>query len=112
MTDELREARRPSSISEYYCGVMTTSSDPVWIPGALFLHGMARGTRSVPEFSTSYYLSSNPDVAAEDINPLVHYVVTGQGEGRRHLFPDRIPASDASKLRSIDEEIADGSRTS
>ena len=33
-------------------------------------------------FFTSYYLERNPDVASSRINPLMHYILHGAGEGR------------------------------
>jgi len=35
-----------------------------------------------PSFDTRYYLKKNPDVAQSGMNPLIHYVVHGQAEGR------------------------------
>src|SRR3546814_11595423 len=35
-----------------------------------------------PGFSTRRYLRANPDVAAAGMNPLVHYLRFGRGEGR------------------------------
>ena len=35
-----------------------------------------------PDFSTSYYLVHNPDVREAGVNPLLHYLKTGQAEGR------------------------------
>ncbi len=36
-----------------------------------------------PYFDPRYYLASNPDVAAAQIDPLVHYIQFGEAEGRR-----------------------------
>lgn len=35
-----------------------------------------------PSFRTGFYLRSNPDVARNGVNPLVHYLLHGSGEGR------------------------------
>jgi hypothetical protein len=50
---------------------------------AFFLKtGWHRGDDPGPDFSTSHYLASNPDVAAAGMNPLLHYIVHGAAEGR------------------------------
>ncbi len=36
-----------------------------------------------PAFSTRYYQDAHADVAPSGLNPLVHYLLVGQGEGRR-----------------------------
>lgn len=42
-----------------------------------------------PLFSTSWYLEHNPAIVDEGVNPLVHYLLTGEGEGRSpHLLFD------------------------
>ncbi len=33
------------------------------------------------EFSTAYYLESNPDVASSGMNPFLHFLVEGRREG-------------------------------
>lgn len=37
-----------------------------------------------PWFSSEFYLSTHADVAKSGMNPLVHFVLTGQAEGRAH----------------------------
>lgn len=59
-----------------------------------------------PEFSTSYYLATNPDVAASGINPFVHYVRSGRLEGRLAKAPGGYRAEHLRSLRSISEEAA------
>lgn len=44
--------------------------------------GWRLGYDPSPRFSTRDYLSCNPDVQANDINPFWHYIVTGRTEGR------------------------------
>ncbi|KAF1708916.1 hypothetical protein CSC70_12540 [Pseudoxanthomonas kalamensis DSM 18571] len=44
-----------------------------------------------PEFSSNHYLSVNPDVAAADMNPLLHYLQFGRVEGRRRYRIDAPP---------------------
>jgi hypothetical protein len=44
--------------------------------------GWHRGHDPGPDFNTSYYLKTNPDVAAAGVNPLVHYILHGATEGR------------------------------
>lgn len=41
-----------------------------------------------PDFSTKYYLDSNPDIASASVNPFVHYIVQGKKEGRSPLPTD------------------------
>lgn len=36
-------------------------------------------------FDTCYYIESNPDVAAADMNPFLHYVLQGRAEGRQSV---------------------------
>ena len=44
--------------------------------------GWKAGRNPHPLFDTTYYLQSNPDVAASGVNPLVHYLKLGGFEGR------------------------------
>lgn len=45
-----------------------------------------------PEFSGRHYLLENPDVAAANVNPLLHYLRHGQAEGRaRHPVDAPLP---------------------
>lgn len=46
------------------------------------LYGGYENKRPSPEFDSSYYLENNQDVRASGINPLLHYVLYGQAEGR------------------------------
>ena len=39
------------------------------------------------DFSTSYYLNSNPDVAGAGVNPFWHYIAAGRSEKRRAQAP-------------------------
>lgn len=45
--------------------------------------GHARKLSPSPHFDPAYYLETNADVAAAGVNPLVHYLRNGRGEGRR-----------------------------
>lgn len=45
--------------------------------------GGLRGLDPSPFFDSTFYLDSNPDVRAAGINPLLHYVRVGRGEGRK-----------------------------
>lgn len=53
----------------------------------LLLHFMTRGWREnrdpKPGFSTQYYTSTYPDIAAGKINPFLHFILFGRTEGRR-----------------------------
>ena len=44
--------------------------------------GAAEGRSAGPRFDTAYYIAQNPEVGAESINPLLHYLQFGQFEGR------------------------------
>lgn len=61
--------------------------------------GAAEGRDPGPGFSTSWYLSAYPDVAAEGLNPLVHYALYGRAEGRTVLAPGIGPPAAATRLR-------------
>jgi 1,4-dihydroxy-2-naphthoate octaprenyltransferase len=50
-------------------------------------HGWKEGKDPNPKFSTTWYLSANPDVATAQINPLLHYLVYGRTEGRTPVEP-------------------------
>ncbi len=54
--------------------------------GDLLEHYLQNGARlsftPSRNFDAAWYLKSNPDVAATGVNPLLHYVIWGQGEGR------------------------------
>ncbi|WP_238367983.1 glycoside hydrolase family 99-like domain-containing protein [Mesobacterium pallidum] len=45
--------------------------------------GWKEGRDPAPWFSTWHYLADNQDVAASGLNPFVHYVLSGQKEGRK-----------------------------
>ncbi len=51
-------------------------------------HGWKQGKDPNPSFSTAWYLSDNPDVAAAEINPLLHYLRQGRVEGRTPVEPE------------------------
>jgi hypothetical protein len=44
--------------------------------------GWREGKDPGPHFSTTWYLTSNPDVAEAGLNPLLHYLRHGRAEGR------------------------------
>ena len=49
------------------------------------LIGASEGRDPAPFFDTKWYLEENSDVAKSTMNPLYHYIIFGQGEGRvRH----------------------------
>ncbi|MGQ0486206.1 MAG: glycosyltransferase, partial [Hyphomicrobiales bacterium] len=55
-----------------------------------------------PLFSTAYYLDANPDIQSAAINPLVHYLQNGRGEGRQPLpFTHRLDEADYAPLVSV-----------
>ena len=68
----------------------------------------AKGVNPSPRFSTTYYLATNPDVREAEMNPLLHYVIAGEREGRHPLPPDGISAA-VRELppRSLEEQIGE-----
>lgn len=59
--------------------------------------GWKEGRDPSKHFSTTFYLRTNPDVAAAGVNPFWHYLVFGQKEGRPSLpEPSLGPAKDIS----------------
>jgi hypothetical protein len=60
------------------------SADASRNPARHYAHeGWREGLDPGPLFSTSDYLERNSDVAAEGLNPLIHFVTYGGSEGRR-----------------------------
>ncbi|GEM_PF-450456 len=55
------------------------------------LHGWREGRNPNREFSTAYYLFANPDVAAADQNPFLHWVQTGRAQGLPGRAADAAP---------------------
>ncbi|MEM7719690.1 MAG: hypothetical protein AAF222_10850 [Pseudomonadota bacterium] len=49
--------------------------------------GWRQGADPSPGFSTSYYLTTNPDVRDKGVNPFWHYLIAGRQEGRLPLHP-------------------------
>jgi 4-hydroxybenzoate polyprenyltransferase len=50
--------------------------------------GWHQGKDPNPNFSTTLYLRANPDIAAAQINPLIHYLTRGRREGRALVEPE------------------------
>ena len=77
------------------------------------LHYVLRGTAEDldpgPRFSTTWYLEKHPDVATMGLNPLVHFLRYGRGEGRIGM-PERISGSavlDPDKAAAVAKTGAD-----
>lgn len=49
------------------------------------LEGWAMSLDPSPEFSTRFYLATNPDVGQAGVNPFLHYLAEGRQEGRAGL---------------------------
>ena len=49
--------------------------------------GWREGNDPAPDFSTSYYLLTNPDIKDSGINPFWHYLIAGRDEGRLPTHP-------------------------
>lgn len=54
------------------------------------MYGGFEGRNPGPAFHSAFYLAHYPDVAANKINPLVHYLLHGHKEGRR-IDPELVP---------------------
>ncbi|WP_299211050.1 glycosyltransferase [uncultured Tateyamaria sp.] len=83
--------------------------------------GAASGYDPGPEFSSTEYLNSNPDVRSSGVNPLYHYQMFGQAEARithdsKYLEPikkiapsqskdDRLAGSEAKRIRQDTRKI-------
>ena len=48
-----------------------------------YYEGYKKGNNPSKKFDNDYYLINNPDVKANNINPLLHYIISGENEGRR-----------------------------
>ncbi len=60
------------------------------------LVGAAQGNDPGPRFSSGYYLGHHTDVAAAGANPLLHYVMYGESEGRK-IAPAETPRTDVAE---------------
>ena len=49
------------------------------------VHGLREGRDPGPQFKTSWYLETYPDVQASGMNPLAHFIHFGRIEGRLPL---------------------------
>jgi hypothetical protein len=65
----------------WFCGAY--GADPETALADWCATGWQQGQKPNLYFDTNWYLSYYPDVAAEAVNPLLHYIRHGQGEGRR-----------------------------
>lgn len=75
--------------ADYYVGQSRNSAGrTIWPAQHYALHGWRQGLDPGPIFKTSSYLERYPDVAAANINPLVHYLRSGMREGRA-LYSER-----------------------
>jgi len=68
-------------------------------------HYLTEGARSGfdpgPRFSGQQYLVTYPDVAAEGVNPLLHFVLHGLEEGREAFASFRLPELGAGPTREV-----------
>lgn len=82
---------------ETYRQVAETGGDPAL---HYLLLGSKTGCDPGPSFSTSGYLSANPDVARSGLNPLVHYERKGQHEGRGGFGTEGVQEGVTTSVRS------------
>jgi hypothetical protein len=72
----------------FYAAHLTDALPPGMSAAAHYCRtGWRRGLDPAPDFSTSYYLMTNPDVRDRGINPYWHYLIAGKDEGRLPLHP-------------------------
>ena len=81
------EGRQPNSHFDpnYYANRWRIS--PVDALDHYWVYGARRGMNPHPQFNTTWYLNVNSDVAAAEINPLLHYLKHGRQENRSTLPP-------------------------
>lgn len=83
--------------ADWYCGTHFLDRAAPRDPASHYLtKGAKAGFDPGPRFSSHRYLAAYPDVAREGINPLLHYLIHGQAEGRMAYA---VPAP--SSLREI-----------
>ena len=82
--------------------------------GDLRKHYMEHGWRELRDpsdyFSTAGYLNANPDVAAAEINPLLHYLRSGIAEGRHGWQKRRAEdwsAQTAAELQLLQKQVTE-----
>ncbi|MEL6883589.1 MAG: glycosyltransferase [Pseudomonadota bacterium] len=84
-TEEAARRVRPFFDADFYRQAHPTLSDR-FNDDDLLTHFMQTGWRQnldpSPDFSTKYYLETYPDIAKNNLNPLMHYAVSGKAEGR------------------------------
>lgn len=116
LTEGVKEGRKPSAfyIPPQDLEILKKHFDPVFYQDSyhitmiseveLISHyhfsGWREGYNPSPLFDVKYYLKSNPDVAHAEIDPFLHYLKTGQHEGRAHLPKLHVERNMLSKATS------------
>jgi hypothetical protein len=65
------------------------------------------------DFSTGYYLDTNPDVHSAGINPFFHYLTIGKNEGRDAVWPEKqtknaaVEDFDLEYYACVNQQLAD-----
>ncbi len=72
--------------------------------------GWREGHDPAPDFSTNYYLSTNPDIKASGVNPYWHFLIAGRGEGRLPTHPGGWRHGVISGLKNFETLCADWKR--
>src|SRR5258708_1588049 len=70
--------------SAYYRAAYPDAGDPLW---DYVTRGRDAARNPNATFDAAYYLAMNPEVAAQRIDPFIHYLHHGEAEGRRPLSP-------------------------
>ncbi|MDE4172472.1 hypothetical protein PXK15_21425 [Phaeobacter gallaeciensis] len=65
------------------------------------VYGWKEHRDPTPDFSTGYYLETNPDVRDAGINPFYHYLSSGKDQGRRAVAPAAPEADDTAVSHEI-----------
>lgn len=86
--------------SAYYRAAYPDAGDPLWDYVTRGRHA-ARNPNAT--FDAAYYLAMNPEVAAQGIDPFIHYLHHGEAEGRRPLSPLGGVASPAAAADARDQ---------
>jgi lipopolysaccharide biosynthesis protein len=85
--------------SAYYRAAYPDAGDPLWDYVTRSRNG-ARNPNAT--FDSAYYLAMNPEVAAQGLDPFIHYLRHGEAEGRRAASP----LGEAPSAAEVDEAQA------
>jgi lipopolysaccharide biosynthesis protein len=87
--------------SAYYRAAYPDAGDPLW---DYVTRGRTGARNPNATFDGAYYLAMNPEVAAQGLDPFIHYLRHGEAEGRRAASP----LGDMAAPAPADEALARG----